>query len=329
MSELNETDTVDENLNTPRIRVGISSCLLGNEVRFDGGHKRDSYIVGTLSEYFDFVSVCPEEAIGLGTPREPIRLVKKQGGIRVVGVKTVSRDVTEALRAYGEKKAREMTDISGYILKRASPSCGMERVKVYSEEGMPVESASGRYAEAFMRAQPLLPVEEEGRLGDPVLRENFIVRVFVYHRWQSLVGDGLTPQRLVDFHTDHKYLLMAHDQDAYRRMGRLVAEAGTRSLDELACDYMQELMTALKKRANRRQHVNVLQHLFGYVSKHLSAEDRAEMTQLIEEYRQGLVPLIVPITLLKHHFRRYPDPYIDRQYYLTPHPKELMLRNLL
>ena len=312
-----------------RIRVGISSCLLGEEVRFDGGHKRDSYVVGTLSEYFDFTPVCPEQAIGLGTPREPIRLVKKHDGVHVVGVKTVTRDVTEALRAYGEKMSRQMTDISGYILKRASPSCGMERVKVYSEEGMPVESGSGKYAEAFMAQQPLLPVEEEGRLGDPVLRENFIVRVFVYHRWQSLTGNGLTAQGLVDFHTDHKYLIMAHDQAAYREMGRMVADTGKRDLDELAEEYVTVLMTALKKRATRRQHVNVLQHLFGYVSKHVDASDRAEMTDLIEQYREGLVPLIVPITLLKHHFRRHPDPYIERQYYLTPHPKELMLRNLL
>jgi uncharacterized protein YbgA (DUF1722 family)/uncharacterized protein YbbK (DUF523 family) len=312
-----------------RIRVGISSCLIGNEVRFDGGHKRDSYVVGTLSEYFDFAPVCPEEAIGLGTPREPIRLVKKSDGVHVVGVKTVTRDVTEALRAYGEKMSRQMTDISGYILKRASPSCGMERVKVYSEEGMPVETGSGKYAEVFMQNQPLLPVEEEGRLGDPVLRENFIVRVFVYHRWQSLLAHGLTAQGLVDFHTDHKYLIMAHDQAAYREMGRMVADTGKRDLGELADEYVAALMTALKKRATRRQHVNVLQHLFGYVSKHVDSNDRAEMTDLIEQYREGLVPLIVPITLLKHHFRRHPDPYIERQYYLTPHPKELMLRNLL
>ena len=312
-----------------RIRVGISSCLLGNEVRYDGRHKRDAYVVGTLSEYFDFVPVCPEEAIGLGTPREPIRLVQKSDGVHVVGVKTVTRDVTEALRAYGEKMARQMTDISGYILKRASPSCGMERVKVYTEAGMPVTTASGKYAEVFMREQPLLPMEEEGRLGDPVLRENFIVRVFVYHRWQTLVAAGLTAQALVDFHTDHKYLIMAHDQNAYREMGRLVAEAGTRDMEALAGDYILALMTALKQRASRRQHVNVLQHLFGYVSRHVDAADRAEMTEIIEHYRQGLVPLIVPITLLKHHFRRHPDPYIERQVYLTPHPKELMLRNLL
>ncbi|HDP88793.1 MAG TPA: DUF1722 domain-containing protein [Thioalkalivibrio sp.] len=328
MSMTNETEHND-NDGFKRIRVGISSCLLGEEVRFDGGHKRDAYVVGTLSEYFDFVPVCPEEAIGLGTPREPIRLVQKADGVHVVGVKTVTRDVTEALRAYGEKMAGRMTDISGYILKRASPSCGMERVKVYTEAGMPVTTASGKYAEAFMQAQPLLPVEEEGRLGDPVLRENFIVRVFVYHRWQTLVTHGLTAQALIDFHTDHKYLLMAHDQNAYREMGRLVAQAGNRPLDELANDYVTALMTALRTRATRRQHVNVLQHLFGYVSKHVDAADRAEMIEIIDHYRDGLVPLIVPITLLKHHFRRHPDPYIERQVYLSPHPKELMLRNLL
>jgi uncharacterized protein YbgA (DUF1722 family)/uncharacterized protein YbbK (DUF523 family) len=312
-----------------KIRVGISSCLLGTKVRFDGGHKQDPYINGTLNAFFEFVPVCPEVAIGLGIPREPIRLVRRGDDIRVVGVRSSELDVTDKLKEYGRHMGRSLADISGYILKRASPSCGMERVKVYGAAGNPVETGPGVYAMAFMQTQPLLPVEEEGRLGDAGLRENFIGRVFVYHRWQRLTQQGLTSARLVDFHSRHKYLVMAHSQAAYRRMGRLVASAGTGPLDVLARDYLEELMTALKRRANRKQHVNVMHHLMGYLRKALDREDKAELLETIEDYRNGLVPLVVPITLLKHHFRRHPQRYIERQYYLSPHPAELMLRNLI
>ena len=312
-----------------KIPVGISSCLLGAEVRFDGGHKRDSYILGTLSDYFDFQPVCPEVAIGLAIPRPPIRLVRHDDGVRLVGVKDPSIDVTAKMYAYGEKMAREMSGISGFIFKRASPSCGMERVKVYAPDGRSVDKASGLFAEAMMRGQPLLPTEEEGRLGDPGLRENFIMRVFVYHRWQQLVAAGLSAQRLIDFHTDHKYLIMAHSQSGYKAMGKLLANAGKEAMDALAGEYVTALMAALAKPVPRKQHVNVLQHLLGYLKNQLDAEDKAEMLEVIEHYREGIVPLIVPITLLKHHFRRHPHEYIERQVYLSPHPHELMLRNLI
>ncbi len=314
---------------TQKIPVGISSCLLGSEVRFNGGHKRDAYINGTLSEYFEFIPVCPEVAIGLGVPREPIRLVAEGETIRVVGVRDSQLDVTNQLTDYGRQTARRLPDICGYILKKGSPSCGMERVKVYSPNGMPVTKSAGAFARALMDERPLLPIEEEGRLGDPMLRENFIERVFVYHRWQTTVATQPTPKTLVDFHSDHKYLILAHNQAAYRRMGKLVANAGKEPIEELADSYFHELMTALQRRAGRRQHVNVMHHLLGYLKKHLDASDRAEMVEIIDEYREGRLPLIVPITLLRHHFRRHPHSYIERQVYLSPHPSELMLRNLI
>ncbi len=323
------TDQSDDTPALDKIRVGISSCLLGFEVRFDKGHKRDSYINGTLSEYFEFVPVCPEMAIGLGTPREPIRLVGDAERPRAVGVKTAGLDVTEALEAYGLQMSRELHDISGYILKRASPSCGMERVKLYHANRMPGGHTSGVYARVFMQAQPLLPVEEEGRLSDPVLRENFIQRVFVYHRWQGLQAQGMTPAALVDFHTRHKLMVMAHSQAALQRLGRLVARAGSEPLEELAQTYVTELMETLKRRARRKQHANVLMHLMGYLKRALDSDDKAEMLETVEAYRLGQVPLVVPITLLRHHFRRHPAPYVQDQYYLEPHPKELMLRNVL
>ena len=312
-----------------RIAVGISSCLLGEAVRFDGGHKLDNYITGTLAEYFDFIPVCPEVAIGLPIPRPPIRLVRHDDGIHVVGVKDPSLDVTDKLHAYGKKMSKSMHGISGYILKRASPSCGMERVKVYAPDGRSIDKARGVFAEEFMRQQPLLPVEEEGRLGDPGLRENFIMRVFVYHRWQQLLRSRLSARKLIDFHADHKYLVMAHSQAAYKRLGKLLANAGKEDIKALAQTYVEELMEALRRPATRKQHANVLQHLLGYLKNQLDSEDKAEMIEVIEQYRGGIVPLIVPITLLKHHFRRHPHEYIERQVYLTPHPHELMLRNLI
>jgi len=319
----------DDTQPADKIRVGISSCLLGLEVRFDKGHKRDSYINGTLGDYFEFVPVCPEMAIGLGTPREPIRLVGDANRPRAVGVKTAGLDVTEALEAYGLQMSRELQGISGYILKRASPSCGMERVKLYSPNGMPGGHTSGVYARVFMQAQPLLPVEEEGRLSDPILRENYLQRVFVYHRWQVLEAQGMTPARLVDFHTRHKLILMAHSQAAYQFLGQMVARAGSEPIQALSQAYVAELMETLKRRASRKRHANVLEHLMGYLKRALATEDKAEMLETIEAYRLGQVPLVVPITLLKHHFRRHPVPYVQDQYYLDPHPKELMLRNVL
>lgn len=317
-------------MNSDKIKLGISACLLGQEVRFDGGHKRDAYINGTLNQYFEFISVCPEVAIGLGTPREPIRLMGDPQRPRVVGVRHPELDVTQALEAYGHKMAGVLADLSGYIVKRASPSCGMERVKVYNSDGKPLNNKSrGVYTRAFMERQALLPMEEEGRLGDPVLRENFIQRVFVYHRWQSMLDSDLTPAKLVDFHARHKLIVMAHSQAAVKRLGQLVAGAGRTPLKQLRELYIKDLMTALAHKAGRKSHANVLMHLMGFLKCAIDSTDKSELSETIDAYRVGQVPLVVPLTLLKHHFRRHPDPYVQGQYYLEPHPKELMLRNAL
>jgi uncharacterized protein YbgA (DUF1722 family)/uncharacterized protein YbbK (DUF523 family) len=311
------------------IRVATSSCLLGEEVRFNGGHKHNGYLTKTLARHFELIPFCPEVAIGLGVPRPPIRLVTDDGQVRAVGVKDPSLDVSEDLIDYGRTVASQLGDVSGYIFKRASPSCGMERVKIYSTKGMPVEAGAGLYAQSIMKELPLLPTEEEGRLMDPVLRENFIERVFVYHRWQSLCRPGLTPASLVDFHTNHKFSILAHDEATYRALGKLVADAGSADLREPEKRYGALLMMAMKKRATRKLHSNVLMHIMGYLKEKIDSGDKAELLEVIDRYRQGLIPLIVPITLLKHHLRRFPEPYIARQYYLQPHPEELMLRNSL
>ncbi len=312
-----------------KIKLAISSCLLGQAVRYDGGHKRDPYINGTLCKHFEFVPVCPEMAIGLGVPRPPIRLQQQGERIRVVGEQDTSIDVTEKLYAYGQEMGEQLEQISGYIVKSRSPSCGLERVPVYDAQGHDSGLADGGFVHSLKKKLPLLPMEEEERLGDGLFRDNFIMRVFVYQRWQQMLKSGLTVARLQGLHADHKYLLMAHNQDAYKRMGKMLAEVDAENVKVVSCLYMEELMMALKRPATRQHHVNVLQHLLGYLKKHLDSGDKAEMMEVIEQYRDGLVPLIVPITLLKHHFRRHPDEYIERQVYLTPHPHELMLRNLI
>jgi len=310
-----------------RIRIGISSCLLGQEVRFDGGHKHNGYITESLGQFFDFVPYCPEVAIGLGIPRPPIRLVKSAHGLHARGVKDAALDVTDKLVAYAEKVAPKLHGLSGYIFKKGSPSCGMERVKVYSRQGMSVANGAGLYAGTLMAQLPELPFEEEGRLMDPVLRENFIERVFVHHRWQQLTTQRLTAKALVEFHTRHKFIVLAHDEKRYRELGRLVATAGRSGMSELGRTYIQLLMQALKKPATRSRHANVLQHLSGFLKQHLDAADRRELLELINTYRRGRVPLVVPITLLRHYLRRFPAPYLNEQYYLAPHPDEFMLRN--
>ncbi|MDX1453768.1 MAG: DUF523 and DUF1722 domain-containing protein [Oleiphilaceae bacterium] len=320
----NEQDFPDKS----RILVGVSSCLLGERVRFDTGHKHHSYITSTLGQFFTFRPFCPEMAIGMGTPRETIRLVNVNDEIRVVGTKTETLDVTEQLRECGEAQKEWQAGLCGYILKKDSPSCGMERVKVYKKNA-PEKVGVGMYAKVLLDNFPHLPVEEEGRLGDPVLRENFIKRVYVYRHWQDLLDDGLSMNALTDFHAQYKYVLLSHDQHRTRELGARLAQAAKEPLNEVEQWYFAELMSILKLRATRKNHVNVLQHLQGFLKNDLDKEDKAELTEVIDNYRQGLLPLIVPITLLRHHFRRHPKPFVERSKYLEPHPSELMLLNTL
>lgn len=309
-----------------KIPIGISSCLLGENVRYDGGHRLDAYITGTLGEYFEFHPFCPEMGIGLGAPRPTLHLVKTDHAVRCVGIKNPDWDVTEPLRAYAEQQNYLHANLCGYILKKNSPSCGMERVKVYND-GQPRADGVGIYAEEMMRLNPLLPVEEEGRLGDTGLRENFIQRVYVLHRWKTMLTEGLTASGLTRFHARHKLIIMSHED--YRDLGQLLAGLTQANLAQVAEQYIAQLMTTLKKPATRKNHVNVLQHIQGYLKKDLSSDDKAELCEVIEQYRNGYVPLIVPLTLLKHHFRKSPDPYIEESYYMSPYPQELQLINQL
>jgi uncharacterized protein YbgA (DUF1722 family) len=268
-------------------------------------------------------------AIGMGTPRPSIRLVGDVEAPRALGSRDDGLDVTDALQAYSANRAQRLEGLSGFIFKKDSPSCGMARVKVYSEKGMPQRDGVGIFARAVQEANPLLPVEEEGRLNDSTLRENFVSRVFVYARWQALRQQGLSKKGLLDFHTRHKLLLMAHSPLAYRELGRLLAQLDNTRLDALADRYIEQLMQVLKVPASRKHHVNVLQHVMGYLRKHVRAENRADLVDVINDYRRGMVPLVVPVTLLQHHFRSNPHPWVSQQVYMNPHPRELMLRNTL
>jgi uncharacterized protein YbgA (DUF1722 family)/uncharacterized protein YbbK (DUF523 family) len=310
------------------IRVGISSCLLGEEVRYDGGHQKDAYITGVLARYFTWVPVCPELEVGMGVPREPIRLVGDAAAPRLMGV-TSGTDHTERMREFAARRVDELRrrELSGYILKRASPSCGLERVKVHAGDGPPARTGTGLFARALTDALPLLPVEEEGRLNDAHLRDNFITRVFAYRRLAALRESAPRPAAVVEFHTAHKYLLLAHNPAAYARLGRLVAEIARPPRAGRLDEYGERFMRALETRATIAKHVNVLQHIMGFFKKQLSAAEKRELAGVIGDYAAGLVPLVVPVTLINHYVARFDVAYVRDQIYLRPHPKELMLRN--
>ncbi len=309
-----------------KIRVGISRCLLGDEVRFDGGHKHDPFLTGTLGQFFEWVPVCPEVEMGMGIPRESVRLLDSSSGIRMVGVRS-QNDFTQSMTSFCAARVEELNNLHGYILKKDSPSCGMDRVRVYSSEGMPRKNGRGLFAAALLERYPMLPVEEEGRLHDLPLRENFIERVFCYYRFTNFVEDSPTAKKLVEFHTRHKMTLLSHSTELYRELGRIVARAGKDRAGRVFREYGETFMETLKRKATLRKHANVLYHLMGYLKNSIDATDKAELVARIEEYRTGIVPLIVPITLLKHHFRRNPVPWVEGQTYLNPYPAELMLRN--
>lgn len=310
------------------IRIGASACLLGDEVRYDAGHKRDAFLTQVLGPLVEWVKVCPEVEAGLGTPRESMRLVDEGGRLRLLTVKT-GVEHTDAMTAYSARRvvALDDDDLCGYVLKKDSPSCGMTRVKVYGGKGPAAKTGVGVFARALMDRFPHLPVEEEGRLTDPRLRDNFIERVFAYRRLRDLFESRWTVGDLVRFHTAHKLVLLAHSTQAYTRLGRIVAGAKGVDREALRTRYTDGFMGALCEMATPKRHTNVLQHMVGYFKTTLDTDSRTELLAAIDDYRLGLVPLIVPITLLRHHVRVHDVSYLAGQVYLAPHPKELMLRN--
>lgn len=312
-----------------RPRLGVSSCVVGRKVRYDGTAKRNRWVVEQLGRHVDLQPVCPEVGIGLGTPRPPIRLAGTPDDYRVVGVRDPSVDVTDALEGFALDTAATLGDVSGYIFMDRSPSCGMERVKLYTPGGKAERKGAGAYARVLMQCLPHLPCEEAGRLGDPVRRENFVNRVYAYRRWQNLRRDGVTAEALVDFHTRHEYLVITHSSAAYQRMGRLLSQRDGVDLERVADTYEAELMTALKRRVGRRRHVDVLRLVQCQLENRIDGDARRELVDSIESYRREEVPLAVPMTRLRSWFRRHPDDHVGRQWYLDPYPESLGLRNAI
>lgn len=298
-------------------------------MRFDGGHKRDAFLVETLGRFVEWVPVCPEVESGMGAPREPMRLVRQNGRELHLLVTTTGEDLTNTMRRYTKRRIEELAEdeLCGYVLKKNSPTCGLERVKVYSGSGRPAESGRGLFADALVSRYPLLPVEEEGRLDDPRLRDNFVERVFAYQRLMTLFASRWTMGDVVRFHTVHKLTLMAHQPTAYQRLGRLVASGKAMAGREFQDSYSSAFMAALGVIATTRGHTNVLHHMLGYFKKTLDRGSRAELLALIEDYARERAPLVAPLTLLAHHIRRCGVAYLADQMYLHPHPSELMLRN--
>ena len=310
------------------IKLGISSCLLGNKVRYDGGHQHDHFLTDTLGAYVRYVPVCPEVECGLPIPRETLRLVGDPVAPRLVTSRG-GEDHTERMKSWAVRRLFDLAkeDLDGFVFKRMSPSSGMERVKLYSESGMPSNRGVGIFARAFMDHFPHLPVEEDGRLHDPVLRENFIQRIFVHKRWRYLNAASKTRGGLVEFHTAHKFLLLSHSEKDYREMGRLVARAKEVPVRELFAAYEEKLMNVLQKRSTIKKHVNVLIHIFGYFKNVLAPEEKQQVLEIFEQYHQGLIPLIVPVTLMNFFVKKFKQNYLANQHYLDPHPLQLKLLN--
>ncbi|MRR15418.1 MAG: DUF1722 domain-containing protein [Deltaproteobacteria bacterium] len=311
-----------------KIRIGISSCLLGNPVRYDGGHKLDRFLHDTLGRYVDYVPVCPEAESGMGVPREAMRLIGNTDAPRLV-TRLTREDMTDMMIRWSKDRVRQLEkeDLCGFIFKSDSPSSGMERVKVYADNGIPAKSGVGIFARIFMEHFPGLPVEDEGRLHDAGLRENFIERIFTLQRWRKIRNAGSGRGALVDFHSRHKLLLLSHSTKLYREMGKLVAGQKNLSHRDLFRQYESLLLDALKLKTTPKKNTNVLQHMMGYFKERLDADEKQELLDVIGNYQRGYLPLIVPVTLISHYVRKYDQPYLKEQVYLNPHPLELQLRN--
>ncbi|GGJ02094.1 hypothetical protein GCM10007978_44540 [Shewanella hanedai] len=308
-----------------KLTIGISACVMGEKVRYDSGHKRSTFCTQELAEFANFKPFCPEVAIGLPIPRPTIRQIIKDN-IITVSRPDGSGDVSDALTEYGKNIGSKLSQFSGFIFCAKSPSCGMERVKVHHHHGKGSDSNGvGFFAQQVMKANPLLPAEENGRLNDAVIRENFMTRVFTYQKWLDLQESGITKHKLIQFHSEQKYLVMSHHIESYRQLGKLLGSADL-EIEALAQEYITGLMEALKNKASRKSHTNTLHHIQGYFKKQLDHAKRQELSDEIDAYRLGLTPLLVPLTLIKHYLLEFPNDYLKQQAYLNPHPKALRLR---
>lgn len=336
MTTKNHEDT-SPNIFASDIPVGISSCLMGQKVRFDGGHMRSKICMEQLDKYFKWIPTCPEMGIGMPSPRPAIHIAIKQGEERLLDASSHEVDYTDQLISYSNKRMNDLNELSGYVVAKGSPSCGMERIKVYKDEGerkwhSAHKNGVGMFTKVLMETYPNLPVEEDGRLNDGHIRDNFMLRVFIYHQWQALSKSGLSYHTFFDFHGRIKYTLMAASFSTYQKMGRELAQASedkSVDIDQFAQYYIDEIMGALKKIVKRKAHRNVLLHLLGYFKKHLSAIEKQDFIQAVDDYFEGIAPLGVPIHLLRLYLARFPNEYLSKQFYLFPYPANLSTRDFL
>ncbi|WP_028022562.1 YbgA family protein [Enterovibrio calviensis] len=315
-----------------KIKLGVSACVIGDKVRFDSGHKRNHFICEELSPYLEFVPVCPEVGIGMSVPRPTIRLLDRgdEIGVRLVETKNPDADYTDKMTAFSRKKVDHLAsmDLCGYVVCAKSPTCGMERVKVYQENGYVAaeKNGVGLYTQQLIARMPWLPIEEDGRLHDPVLRENFVFRIFALRDFYDCMADGVTRRAIVEFHSRYKLVLMAHCPMEYKSLGKFVAKIAEYDLDEFYVEYRTRFMQAIANRASRKNNTNVLMHLQGYFKRDLDKTEKEELAELIHSYRKGIMPLLVPLTLINHHLQQHPDDYLRQQSYLNPYPETLRLR---
>lgn len=311
-----------------KIPLGVSQCLLGEQVRYDGGHKRNRFLTDVLSQYVEFRPVCPEVAIGLGIPRKPIRLVATDGDTRVRGIENPDLDVTDALSAHADAVTDQLNDICGYVFMQNSPSCGVFGMKRYGVNGFPLDSKGrGAFAKRLMELMPLLPVEEAGRLNDAGLRDNFLTRVFAFYDWKTQVEPDPTAKKLIDFYSRYKYQVMAHHVPSYFAIGKYLSNLSDKDIKTSCATFFELFMTALSHHAGRKGNTNAMTHLRGYLKLLLQPHEKQELSQVIDSYKNGFVPLVVPLTLLKHHLMKVDNPYLKSQTFWSPHPENLGLRN--
>jgi uncharacterized protein YbgA (DUF1722 family)/uncharacterized protein YbbK (DUF523 family) len=310
-----------------RINIGISTCLTGENVRWNGGHARDRYLTDTLGLYVNYVPVCPEVECGMGVPRETLHLEGDPDNPRLVTSRT-NIDHTDRMNKWARQRVKALSkeDLCGFIFKKKSPSSGLFNVAVRNDRGIPQHNGQGLFARAFTTHFPLIPVEEEGRLHDPKLRETFIEQIFTLKRWRETLGKRKSVSRLVDFHSRHKLLIMSHSPNRARMMGKLAAGGKSPDMIDRFDRYEALLMEALRLKTTLKKNINVLQHIMGYFKKDLSSDEKKELLDIFDQYLRGFVPLIVPVTLLNHYVRKYDQPYLEKQIYLNPHPLELKLR---
>ena len=307
-------------------QIGVSACLASQAVRYDGSFITNQFIKNECSAFFDIHTVCPEVEAGMGVPRQVIQLRDFDGETKLVYSKNPETEITGFMRDFSDKRIKRLPALDGYIFKKDSPSCGVYKVPVKNDKsGMRKRNGVGIFAQAFKDQFPLVPTEDEGRLHDKGIRENFLERIYAHYRWRQIHASENPLKAFRDYHKNYKLILMAKDNGASKHLGRLVAKVNRDNFSEISEQYISLFMQAMSKIPSQGHHVNVMMHILGYLKDHLNKKDKAELLEWFEIYREKRVARITPMMLLQHHFNRHENDYIADQYYFSPFPGKLML----